>query len=57
MRDDFVNKKRNDRKNDRDERENIDVDQISKMCYNYDSFEHLFNVCIKFHVLGFISTS
>ena len=50
MRDDFVNR-------GRDDREDIDVDQIFKVCYNCDSFEHLFNICIKSHVLDFVSTS
>ena len=57
MRDDFVNKERVDREDDRESRKNIDVDQIFKVCYNCDSFEHLFNTCIKSHVLDLISTS
>ena len=57
MRNDFVNKERDDRENDREDRKNIDVDQIFKMCYNCDSFEHLFNTCIKSHVFDFVSTS
>ena len=57
MRDDFVNKERDDRENDREDRKNIDVDQIFKMCYNCDSFEHLFNTCIKSHVFDFALTS
>ena len=57
MKNDFVNKERNDRENDRENRESIDVDQIFKVCYNCDSFEHLFNTCIKSHVLDLISTS
>ena len=57
MRDDFINKKRDDRENDRDDQKNIDIDLIFKICYNYDSFEYLFNVCIKFHVFDFVLTS
>ena len=54
MRDNFINKRRDDRERDRDNRENIDIDLIFKMCYNCDSFEYLFNVCIKSHMLNFV---
>ena len=57
IKDNFINRERDDRENDRESRENIDVDQIFKMCYNCDSLEHLFNTCIKSHVLDFVSTS
>ena len=57
IRDDFVNKKRDDRERDRDDQKSIHIDLILKICYNCDSFEHLFNVCIKFHVFDFVSTS
>ena len=57
IKNDFVNKKRDDRENDREDRKDIDVDQIFKICYNFDSFEHLFNTCIKSHVFDFVSTS
>ena len=57
MRDYFVNKERDDRENDRENREDIDVDQNFKVCYNCDSFEHLFNTCIKSHIFDFVSTS
>ena len=54
MRNDFFNEKRKNRENDR---ENFNFNQIFKVCYNCKSFEHLFNKCIKFHVLDFILTS
>ena len=57
MRDDFINKKRNDRENDHDERKNINVNLISRMCYNCDSFEYLFNTCARSHVFDFVLTN
>ena len=56
MKIDFVNKERDDRDRDRDDRKNIDINLIFKMCYNCNSFEHLFNIYIKSHVLDFVST-
>ena len=57
MKNDFVNREENDREDDREDRKNIDVDQMFKVCYNCDSFEHLFNTCIKSHVFNFVSTN
>ena len=57
IKDNFINKKRDDRERDRDDQENIDIDLIFKICYNYNSFEHLFNVCIELYVFDFVSTN
>ena len=38
MKDDFVNRERDDRENDRESRKDINVDQIFKVCYNCDSY-------------------
>ena len=57
MRDNFINKERDDRERDRNDQKSIDIDQIFKMCYNCDLFEHLFNVYIKSHVLDFVLTN
>ena len=54
IKNDFFNKRRENRENDR---ENFNFNQIFKTCYKCDSFEHLFNKCIKSHVLDFVSTS